>query len=1000
MKYIGTILLGLVLIAVITPLSQFLTLHTVNLDLETATPIPLALGLVVSLVLVLLPLKLLAKRRWLSRPHLVVLYTMLTVAVPVMNLGMVRPVFLGMFAITAEYLGEANKTYRIAFAAADPDWIPIVPTTEGLAYVQADRVLDLLDDPRARADSKKAQQAILRAIGAEVERGLEAATQPTTQAATQPDTAATAPVEAAAATRPAGAEPALLEAVGRLGVDDAITITEDLKRDAEARAAAEALGLVEPLQARREAAVAESDRMAAALPPQLADLEELAVNLLADEPDFVTSGSDGRFAAKPREWLRLDAAWWAEADPAFRQRVAEQRAWLTETVDGQPRWQTFRDRVVKLRADKPQALAALAAERRKRLEALSDEAVNRQRRSLTYRLSKAEAKDLVRLGSEQGEPALNVEDFRSKFDPGGFTAREELGITVRLKRSHEAIPWHLWITPMVMWGLLFLAIFLAFMCLAELLRRKWIEKENLAFPLVEVADHVLRHDASLETAEDPLNPPRRDSLVNPLLVVGTVLAFAYISLDALSHYGFVANADPTQATTFNVSGEVLTTDWLREMSKVFFVLSPVVLGIAFLISLQMSFSIWVLFFAWTVVAALIQTSTQQKIQDSLFTGWAGGKLWPFAMEQLVGAVVCYAAILMLKFFRTPQVEAAEVAEPKAGFVPGWLMKGGLVLLPVAILALLWDYGLTSPVLLVLVFVLATAQAIAGARVRAETGLPTHHVSYEFTKLPVVLGITGLLGASVFGVYALIAWLPLTLVFRMLPQHLENIELARRHKLSYRVIGVAAVLGFVAATVVGMGFFIHLSHLWGGPFWGADSPQSPKTQQIMQYALWNTHFRGAEVLGDPQPVHWVRVWAMVAGAAIFGGLALLRGKLLRFPLHPVGYLVVLMSIYYEWVSPYSPPDYPGRPSEASMLWGSVLAAWLIKTLLIKYGGMNMYKRAKPLFIGLVVGSVLAIFAWDMLDLGISLFEADLDLEKYEFLKNFVNDEVNPYSPAFF
>ena len=80
-----------------------------------------------------------------------------------------------------------------------------------------------------------------------------------------------------------------------------------------------------------------------------------------------------------------------------------------------------------------------------------------------------------------------------------------------------------------------------------------------------------------------------------------------------------------------------------------------------------------------------------------------------------------------------------------------------------------------------------------------------------------------------------------------------------------------------------------------------------------------------------------------------------------------------------------------------IWGSALVAWTIKRLVVKYGGMHIYKEAKPLFIGMVVGSVAAIFAWNMLDLAISLY-AVRDIVPGDFMRRFL--ELTPFTPAFY
>jgi len=50
-----------------------------------------------------------------------------------------------------------------------------------------------------------------------------------------------------------------------------------------------------------------------------------------------------------------------------------------------------------------------------------------------------------------------------------------------------------------------------------------------------------------------------------------------------------------------------------------------------------------------------------------------------------------------------------------------------------------------------------------------------------------------------------------------------------------------------------------------------------------------------------------------------------------------------------------------------LWFSVCIGWWIKFLLLRYGGGPVFKRARPFFIGLIVGEVLAAGLWMYLGL---------------------------------
>ncbi len=55
---------------------------------------------------------------------------------------------------------------------------------------------------------------------------------------------------------------------------------------------------------------------------------------------------------------------------------------------------------------------------------------------------------------------------------------------------------------------------------------------------------------------------------------------------------------------------------------------------------------------------------------------------------------------------------------------------------------------------------------------------------------------------------------------------------------------------------------------------------------------------------------------------------------------------------------------------------MLIAWIAKTLILRYGGLQTYRRALPLFFGLILGESVVGCAWPIVGL---LF----DLPTYSF-----------------
>jgi hypothetical protein len=84
----------------------------------------------------------------------------------------------------------------------------------------------------------------------------------------------------------------------------------------------------------------------------------------------------------------------------------------------------------------------------------------------------------------------------------------------------------------------------------------------------------------------------------------------------------------------------------------------------------------------------------------------------------------------------------------------------------------------------------------------------------------------------------------------------------------------------------------------------------------------------------KPMDVDRTAAGVVGFSITIALVVLRSIFLRFPLHPLGFVMVM--------------------SYANPIWGPFLIIYIIKSLILRIGGMGSYRKAIPFFLGLVIG----------------------------------------------
>ncbi len=88
----------------------------------------------------------------------------------------------------------------------------------------------------------------------------------------------------------------------------------------------------------------------------------------------------------------------------------------------------------------------------------------------------------------------------------------------------QPIPWGRWAGPLAIWLVLIAAVFGAFLCLAALFRRPWVEQERLSFPLVQLPLEMIREGVS------------GTLLHNRLLWAGFALPAAVFTLNGLHQF--------------------------------------------------------------------------------------------------------------------------------------------------------------------------------------------------------------------------------------------------------------------------------------------------------------------------------------------------------------------------------------------------------------------------------------------------------------------------------
>jgi hypothetical protein len=144
------------------------------------------------------------------------------------------------------------------------------------------------------------------------------------------------------------------------------------------------------------------------------------------------------------------------------------------------------------------------------------------------------------------------------------------------------VPWGAWLVPLLAWGSLILASYVMLGSLSVILRRQWAEREALSFPLLKLP---------MEMVEDVDVKRKEPFWTNRLMWLGFGIAAFIQTLRGLNLY---FPDVPTFPLSIN-SGPLFTEAPWNQMGWVNIELFPIAIGIAFLLTSEIGFSLWFFF---------------------------------------------------------------------------------------------------------------------------------------------------------------------------------------------------------------------------------------------------------------------------------------------------------------------------------------------------------------------------------------------------------------------
>ncbi len=491
----------------------------------------------------------------------------------------------------------------------------------------------------------------------------------------------------------------------------------------------------------------------------------------------------------------------------------------------------------------------------------------------------------------------------------------------------QSIPWHEWRVPLFAWTL-FAFLFLAtWLCWGLLLRGRWMESEKLLFPLAEVPLALVGNNRQAGPGS---------IMASRLFWLGLALPAFFHSFNSINY--FVPVVPRLQIHDINIGEPFVRRPW-SELSDLRIYILFAVIGIAFLVTSEISLGLW--FWFWFVRAERILFSALGITTEQ--------RPWLVGMDparwQEVGAFFALVGFLLW----TSRGELW--ARLKRALAVGWLRREhGSDPLPftLALIGFLVSFcglvlwcvaggaGVGASVLFFLIF-LVTETAMA----RLVNAGGVMFVEASFMPQDV---IAASVGTARVGARSLTVFAPIGMMFFfeqqgiLMPYLMDSLRIGRAGGVKGGTYLAAVLLAFLALIGPCCYMLLRLGYTRGG--------HALDNWYWVEGARWPWDFLASQI-NSPTNTSWGAMGISAAGGVFMVLLLAAQRRFVWWPIHPLGFLM-------------------GTTYTMGVMWFSWLTGWLTKVTVQRYGGFSLYRRLRPFFLGMVVGELAIAAVWLAID----------------------------------
>jgi hypothetical protein len=489
------------------------------------------------------------------------------------------------------------------------------------------------------------------------------------------------------------------------------------------------------------------------------------------------------------------------------------------------------------------------------------------------------------------------------------------------------IPWAAWLGPILWWALFIAFVYLAMLGMVGIFSQQWIENEKMNFPLLRVPQ-ILGEEAERGTLWR--------FFTHHYFLIGVSIPCLFHLMNGLhTHFPEVPQIPNVLLLRPYVPKEGLFSGFFK--LRYFFY--PAFIGFAFLTSNQVSLSLWVFYILGCFLPGVLQLFGWRLPTAALGTTY-GPVLSQVEEMQMIGAFGVFfffilwlarqhlwAVFRSLLTRRSPSVDGPHgLLSPRTAC---WLFAAGVA----GITAWLRAFGMDLHLVLAFIAICFMLQLVS-ARLICQGGLPY----FTLTAAPVD-GFLAFLDTRLLAPAALYLGVVVQKVTfldmreSLTPSLFHSSKLsdgsAPRRRFLWGIVG-AVTVGVIVSFVAMLMLYYKFGISFLPDEWALETAR-------------RVHENTARLVRHPEEwKEWSTFFAAL-GALVMLLLSWGFHRFLWWPLHPIGYLTT-----------YS--------SALQILWFSFFIGWLCNTLVLRYGGVNLFREVRKLFVGLVVGDMVMALLW--------------------------------------